>query len=366
MEGPGEFFVDGSGTTHPIAECRHAAWAVVRVLDDGTPAAWCRGAVPSDWPQSAQAAEYFAAGVAGQVATKNTVIRSDCLNVVKHFNADDAKQLSRQRRYGGVVRAARSYEGFHALKNLRKVEAHVNVSSCSTEFDKFCAKGNGAADEQAKLGLGSHPDQSIQVLKQWDREWADATTTAKLIAAVGPMWPSVRPPDGRRRLPCPERRTSHCAERIKARKLADRAAQATHTWIQIRKRQYCIVCGAFRAGSGPGAAPCPGKSAYLSQLIADPRGHHILVGDVTRPQVARPTALLICQTCGAWSDTGESRALLQGCGGRPSSKHARDAVQRAKVGKYPKPGGQYTGFRVESLQPLGLVSVAHYAEDSSA
>ena len=119
MEGPGELFVDGSCTTHPVAECRRAAWAVVRVLDDGTPAAWCRGAVPSDLPQSAQAAEYFAAGVSGQVAAKDTVIRSDCLNVVKHFNADAVKQLSRRRRYAGVVRSARSYEGFNALQNVQ-------------------------------------------------------------------------------------------------------------------------------------------------------------------------------------------------------------------------------------------------------
>ena len=357
MEGPGELFVDGSCTTHPVAECRRAAWAVVRVLDDGTPAAWCRGAVPSDLPQSAQAAEYFAAGVSGQVAAKDTVIRSDCLNVVKNFNADAVKQLSRRRRYAGVVRSARSYEGFNALQNLRKVEAHVSVSSCITEFEKFCAKGNGAVDEQAKLGLGSHPGQSLQVLLQWDREWADATTTAKLIAAVGPMWPAVRPPDGRR-LPCPERRTGDRAERTAARTLKEQAAQATHTWIQIRRRQYCTACGAFSARSGPGAAPCPGKSAYLAQLVADPRGHHILVGDIARPQVAKPTALLICQSCGAWSDTGVSRALLQGCAGRPPSKHARDAVRRAREGKYPKPGGQYAGFRVVALQPLDHVCAA--------
>ena len=353
MKGPGELFVDGSCTTHPIAECRRAAWAVVRVLANGTRVAWCRGAVPSDWPQSAQAAEYFAAGAAGQVATKNTVIRSDCLNVVQHFNADVAKQLSRRRRYAGVVRSARGCEGATALRSLRKVAVHVNVAECTTEFENCCAEGNGAADEQAKLGLGLHPGQSSQARDQWAREWLDATTTAKIIAAVGPRWPAVRPPDGRR-LPRPQRRARIRAERATheaQKEQARQEARASHSWAVRRGLRRCTACGAPFSKAGAAAALCPGRQQAWADLVENPQSHELYIAAVERPPEQR-SPLILCTRCGVWAESGSSPALAERCKGRPTPS-AREVIRRVRTGQHPKCGER--GGAVAALFPLATV-----------
>ena len=206
-----------------------------------------------------------------------------------------------------------------------------------------------------------HEEQSCEVRLRAQQEWADAVSTARIAAAVGHFWPAAQP-RGRR---CTQRTDSSAAieQRRRTRQELHRArsalaeqrqsdAQGTHRWLQVGRRQYCTVCGVFRANSGPGAAPCPGHSTYAAQLVADPRGHSILVADIFRPGQARPSALFACQVCGAWSDTGVSRALLRCCTQHPPSKHARSAVQRIKRGNYPKPGRRFAGFVVESLRPL--------------
>ena len=355
MQGPGELFVDGSCTTHPVPECCRAAWAVVRVLPDGKPAAQLSGVVPAGWPQTAQAAEYFAASVAGQVAASHDVIRSDCLNVVHHFQADHAAQLSRRRRYAGVVRSARPFAGFQALRKIRKVPAHVKIEDCKTLFDTYCARGNDAADRAAKRALASHPCQSSVVLQQWAQDWEDAIATARLIIAVGPKWPAARAPDGGR-LACPRRRT-HLADAKASRaaaaqeaKARQRVAISSHNFQMCRGVLRCTNCSAHFSKGGAAVRLCPGQRAWLNALAENPRGHRLLAGKVLRPG-EEPSRLVMCMRCGAWAETGTSLALKRGCPEQPS-RAALEAIRRVREGLHPKCGKSARGGTVSSLRPF--------------
>ena len=78
------------------------------------------------------------------------------------------------------------------------------------------------------------------------------------------------------------------------------------------------------------------------------RGHRIFVAFVER-QDEIPSPLLICLKCGCWAETGVSKGLLGECG-RPS-RHASDAIARAKRGLYPKAGKAARGGVVADLVP---------------
>ena len=272
MRGQGDLFTDGSCTTHPIAECCRAAWAVVCVLPCGTAVARVSGAVPADCPQTAQAAEYRAAGAAAEHADASTRIRSDCLNVVRHFNDHGSSQLSRKKRYAGVVRTARAFSDFHAAQRMLKVPAHVAVESCETLFDRFCALGSDAADAAAKEALSRHRAQEETVLRKWEFEWEDAVATARLIAAVGSLWPAARPPGGRR-LPGPQRLEVYRRRRseqasARARRQQERLeGQATHAWTSWRGVRRCRRCGVPWAASGAAAAACTGTRFFFGRCV---------------------------------------------------------------------------------------------------
>ena len=174
MQGPGALFIDGSCTTHPIPECRRAAWSVVRVCPEGQVSATFSGVVPIEMPQTPQAAEYFAGGVAAQVAYSADDIMSDCENVVRHFRQPGAISLCRRGRYAGVVRSAHGYEGFAAMQRAQKVRAHVDPASCASPSDRFLAIGNEHADVAAKAALLKHPGQSSEHLRRWSAHGAES------------------------------------------------------------------------------------------------------------------------------------------------------------------------------------------------
>ena len=247
-------------------------------------------------------------------------------------------QLSRRRRFAGVVRAAREYSGFRALQNLCKVKAHVEVDACKNEFEEYCARGNDAADALAKAALRRHPGQSEYDLKTWTREWTDAVATARLIAEVGPTWPAARPREGRHLVASARRTAQHERQAAAAAQRSRRQeALATHQWRRARGLLRCAACMVPRSRTGAAAAPCPGKAAWLTELVAQPQGHRLYAADVVRPGET-PGPLVICMKCGSWTESGCSAALRDECNDKPSSKHAASAIDRARRGLFPKPG----------------------------
>ena len=234
---------------------------------------------------------------------------------------------------------------------MRKVKAHATISADLSAEQRKDAGGNAAAVEEAKAARALHPGQSDATLNQWARDWSDAMATAALIAAVGPLWPAARPPDGRR-LPAPRRRVARRSTRIATKKLARWQGLSSHQWQWSRSRYRCAACGVVRTPHGAATSSCAGRKEWFAKLAADSRGHRLFVADVLRPPDA-PTPLTICSQCGAWAEVGRSRALAEeACRGAPSSKHAAAAWQRVCRGQFPKPGKQAQGCTVQCLCPL--------------
>ena len=356
---PSTLFIDGSCTTQPLPECCRASWAVVRYTGDAAgesiqrPVAIVSGAVPSSWPQTPQAAEFWAAGVAAQIAapSPDEEIRSDCAGVVSQFHDG---RLDRRRKYGGVLRAARAFPGGEVMRRVVKVPAHVVVDERTSSRDRFNAHGNCAADEEAKAACRAvHPGQSGAHLDKWALQWAEALQVARVIAALGPRWPAARPPDGRR-LPVPPRRLEQRQQRRSNRQQQRAQLIRTHCWQTTRGVSRCSVCGAERSQTGAATRLCAGRRPWFVELAFRSRGHQLLVADVLRPS-EDPSLLVLCASCGAYAESGRSGALESDCLAVPASKHAADAIRRVRQGKFPKPGKAAAHCTVEKLQPLRAV-----------
>lgn len=78
----GAIFIDGSCTTETGRAMSRAAWAVGKVDAKGALVGFTAGALPADWPQTAQAAEHYAAGAAAQLARADSQVLCDCQGVV--------------------------------------------------------------------------------------------------------------------------------------------------------------------------------------------------------------------------------------------------------------------------------------------
>ena len=133
------------------------------------------------------------------------------------------------------------------------------------------------------------------------------------------------------------------------------AALASHTFVQLRGKPTCSACGAKQSDTGLATSPCPGFAAWLVQLWEQPHGYRLRVADSSRSGDAGPGCLVICRTCGAWTETGASRNLRAPCIGRRLSKHATDALRHVMLEKHPKPSSATLSCCVTHLQPLAEV-----------
>ena len=321
-------FVDGSCTTHDLAERRRAAWAVVWTSEVGQSLAEFSGLVPAAWPQTPQAAEYLAGQAAALVAKPGQSVYSDCQNVVRHFNQPNSRAaLSDRLRYSGVVRGAMGGGGWEAARRMQKVAAHVTVTADLTPRERFLARGNDAADVAAKAAVGRHPAADAA---DWEQAWADACSTAQLIAALGPLWPRARPQGGKKLTRSPAPTADAAAQRLQVEEAQvdneEQKESAEHAGGRMR--------GIRRVLDGPAAPTHKFMCAFV-----------IRSGDDSSP-------FLICMQCGCWMEAGVSRGLLQNCKRCFSSKHAESAVHRVRRGLFPKPGASGRGGLVDQLRPV--------------
>ena len=349
-------FIDGSCTTEDIAEVRRAAWALVWTDDRGAALGKLSGAVPACFPQTPQAAEYLGGLVAATVAGAGQAVLSDCAGVVHHFkDLHGSAQLSPRLRYSGVVRRARAGAGWDAAVQMQKVKAHVNISSSMAQEALFRARGNDAADAAAKSALARHPRDLPAVRSAWNMDWADACTTARLIAAAGPLWPSARPPAGTK---LARAHVADASARATAREDARRAEEArraanfaSHVWGQLRGIRRCLRCHVWESHHDAAAGKeCQGD--WGRSILEGPAAssHDLMCASVYRAGEGN-TPLLICMCCGAWMETGFSPRLAEPCRRRFASKSAEYAVQRIRRGQFPKPGASARGALVDDLVP---------------
>ena len=322
LEAPRQY-MDGSCSTAPLAERRRAGWSLVWTDVEGVACGVLSGTVPRPFPQTPQAAEYIGGLISSQTAVQAQDVASDCLNVVRQFGQTQGAQLSYRKKFSGVVLQARGHRGWSAASGMRKVPAHVDIDApFLTDAERSDARGNDAADEAAKAAAKRHPANAPSDEASWDRAWRDATTTAQLIAAVGPLWPAARPQGGLKP-------TAANAAR-KLQRAADRSAAAaarqqqqadhfaTHDWILTRGAMRCGICHALasewrRAAS----APCRGHPQWLVAIarcnLREPGlGHYLSHATVCRPGEC-DAELLVCLRCAGYCEARASPTLQLLC-----------------------------------------------------
>jgi len=81
----GDVFADGHCSKTGIRGLDRASWALVQVNELGHRLRSIRGVVPFDYPQTAQASEFFAALYAAQVCQQPCTLYGDCLGVVNLY-----------------------------------------------------------------------------------------------------------------------------------------------------------------------------------------------------------------------------------------------------------------------------------------
>ncbi len=124
-----KLYVDGSATTHVVAELRRAATAVVTVDCHGKALWRILMPVPSPMPQTSQSAEFVALPLVRAYLTNASSgawdVASDCLNVVKSCNGDAARAIVGTKKYAGVLKPIVSDTEWRRRVGVRKVPAHV-------------------------------------------------------------------------------------------------------------------------------------------------------------------------------------------------------------------------------------------------
>ena len=79
----GQVYTDGACTPHKIPELSRAAPGVIMMDDEGAKVATFEAPVPRRMPQTAPAAEFYAADLAYHMSQVQTTIHTDCMNVYK-------------------------------------------------------------------------------------------------------------------------------------------------------------------------------------------------------------------------------------------------------------------------------------------
>ena len=95
--------------------------------------------------------------VTDQIITGMCQIFSDCANVVRDWNSPFASGHLRKA-YGNITRYTRGIPNAHWVQTVNWVKAHQNLRDLKGDADSRAqAKGNDAADAEAKAGRALHP-----------------------------------------------------------------------------------------------------------------------------------------------------------------------------------------------------------------
>ena len=317
------------------------------------------GMVPRHLPQTAQAAEHCAMeAAAGAITPENTLV-GDCLGVIAGVALGFQGRRWGRLMHGGCLRAAWASElARPALQGMVKVQAHQDLDLLSGEALDL-ARGNHAADLQAKEALLGHPQPSPTTVACRDAVLADAQEVASLLARASARWPRARDPGaGRAQLYCrsaTEQQERQQARAVRRRQQLEEARTerqrviSSHDWVTVRGVSRCKVCLRRQTRS---LQACEGSSARFRDTldVAVRCGHRLWVADALCP-IGQDASLpfVACRDCGAWS-TGGPPALL-GAQCRPPSRHGLYAIQRMKKGLFPRAERRWAGMTLAHLMP---------------
>ena len=317
----GKIFVDGSCDQHMINDLKRAGWGAVAIDERGEVVATARGVIPSDTTQSSQSGEYGALACVALLATGPARIFSDCLNVVKAWNAPSGKEDVRKA-YGTYTRFAKHPHGDNYVESVEWIKAHQDLKKAAGDPTTLAhAKANDAADGQANEGRKMHPQPSpVQALEVKRLCW-HATAACRAIAATLPLWPRLKHQQSR-------------TARGNATGWAAEAPNRTekHSWQTGRGgKPFCSKCLCFSRTEKPSLKRtkerCPGRADCLAE-----HGH--LWGHEVLETNCGGTPLLICGTCGVWSEH-MTRGLATPCRGTKGNQVKTSLKRTRGDGRHP-------------------------------
>ena len=244
---------------------------------------------------------------------------------------------------------------------MTKVPAHVELGASLSADQRRKAKGNAAADEEAKAAAARQPRAARREQGEWDNDWSDAVVTAKLIAAVAKLWPAARAPSGRppsARIAESEGRAERKrAERDEAKRRREANWAYAHLGEHARGPSRCHFCKVLASHRGAAEErECPRSLPQWTEVAvreaeSGTSGHRLLIGLVER-QGDPPSAFLMCDRCGGFGEVKQSSLLAGQCRGRPGSASAAYSIHRLGNGQFPRPGAASVGTIVAQVYPV--------------
>ena len=187
----GQVFVDGSCSKHVIKDLCRAAWAC-SVFSNGERQCEMRCPVHAPLPQSPQCAEFSGFTGAAMCLVGPSALHSDCLNVIKQFNAPPEQQADFKRVYAGHTLQAKHDDGAKHITDVIKVKAQQSLSDPDlSEEERFVRIGNDCADEGAKQAVLLHPSDEAQ-LEVINKQVKVVAAFCKLAMKLIPQFPSLK------------------------------------------------------------------------------------------------------------------------------------------------------------------------------
>ena len=316
--------------------------------DAGWPIAELSGLVPSDLPQTAQAAEFCAVDNSLAVLQKDTHGFEDCQAVqgaVQRQLMDNtaAKRSVGNGAYAGIIKNMVRQSQWKWLKSTTKVKAHRELGSARDDYDRFLIRGNDAADRAAKDAVLRHPQALADSERPALQAHRKAARLLKLAVKLLPLWPKLEKAARRGRTgatPAPplnegEGGAAPTVDEDAAREAVEEGGrillepQEAHEWANIGPyHQRCSRC--WQLPTETHTQECKGMPAFAARLALQPLGHRWF-----RLYTEPARDLLICAACGAWTGARVYGKARLAC--RPPTEWGSKTLRRIAAGKHPNP-----------------------------
>ncbi len=331
----GNFYFDGSCTTHVVPELRRAGFSIIIKDPSNKPLARVSTPLWEGLPQTPQAAEFAAYAGAVQYVGGPSWFFGDCLNVLRQANGSQRRSVAPHLRYSGVMKdVLKRPEQARCVQAFVKVKAHRCIDAIADADERIKAQGNAEADELAKAAVSRHPRAAPAEEAMLQTAIEDGRTIIRLAAAILKKWPPLKVRFTRG--PAGDKDQGQ-------RKGADRLR---HDWRFTEGRwrcQRCLRCVNGGGGDDPGDAKgyCGGEATDSLVRAAERRGHRMAAAD------GECMPVWFCLKCGAWLSR-RAFGLRKDCRGRPTGA-GKQALRNIEQGRHPWWGPGKGGRRRPSV-----------------
>ncbi len=134
----------------------------MQIDGEGKVIARARGHVPACLPQTSQSGEYAALACALQLLDGASTIFTDCANVARDWARKGVQATQFRKTYVGLPSQCNNSVGRLWVRDILWTKAHRSLKAVEALGDPEemrKAKGNDAADAEAKAGIKLHPSR---------------------------------------------------------------------------------------------------------------------------------------------------------------------------------------------------------------